>query len=143
MKEMSELKALKNQFMALQKSKSSFKLSEITVVEIVMKVQKRGKVNLLHTTTGKEYVVDGKVNIEIMNEIKKKKRVTTFELSSYLDIPLSIIEKKVDELIKKNKNFSIIDGKVITKEYLDVFFDSKFKGDDNIVESLKKNENEF
>ena len=116
---MADLKALKNQFMSLQRNKSSFKLSERTVVEIVMKVIERGKINLLHTTSGKEYVVDGKVNIEIINEIKKRKRVTTFELSSYLEIPIAIIEKKVDELIKKNKNYLLIDGKIMTKEYLD------------------------
>ena len=116
---MADLNALKNQFMALQKNKSSFKLSERTVVEIVMKVINRGKVNLLHTTSGKEYVVDGKANIEIINEIKKRKRVTTFELSSYLELPIATIEKKVDDLIKKNKNFLLIDGKIMTKDYLD------------------------
>ena len=116
---MADLNALKNQFMALQKNKSSFKLSERTVVEIVMKIIDRGKVNLLHTTSGKEYVVDGKANIEIINEIKKRKRVTTFELSSILELPIGIIEKKVDELINKNKNFLLIDGKIMTKEYLD------------------------
>lgn len=116
---MADLNALKSQFMALQKNKSSFKLSERTVVEIVMKIIDRGKVNLLHTTSGKEYVVDGKANIEIINEIKKRKRVTTFELSSYLELPIGIIEKKVDELINKNKNFLLIDGKIMTKEYLD------------------------
>ena len=116
---MSDLNALKNQFMALQKKKSNFKLSERTVVEIVLKIINRGKVNLLHTTSGKEYVVDGKANIEIINEIKKRKRLTTFELSSYLELPISLIEKKVDELIKKNKNFLLVDGKIMTKEYLE------------------------
>ena len=116
---MADLKALKNQFMALQKNESSFKLSERTVVEIVMKIKNRGKVNLLHTTSGKEYVVDGKANIEIVNEIKKRKRVTTFELASYLELPIAVIEKKVDDLIKKNKNYLLIDGKIMTKEYLD------------------------
>ena len=116
---MADLKAQKNQFMALQKNKSSFKLSERTVVEIVMKIKNRGKVNLLHTTSGKEYVVDGKANIEIVNEIKKRKRVTTFELASYLELPIAVIEKKVDDLMKKNKNYLLIDGKIMTKEYLD------------------------
>ena len=105
--------------MALQKKKSNFKLSERTVVEIVLKIINRGKVNLLHTTSGKEYVVDGKANIEIINEIKKRKRITTFELSNYLELPISIIEKKVDDLIKKNKNFLLVDGKIMTKEYLE------------------------
>ena len=116
---MSDLNALKNQFMALQKKKSNFKLSERTVVEIVLKIINRGKVNLLHTTSGKEYVVDGKANIEIINEIKKRKRITTFELSSYLELPISLIEKKVDDLIKKNKNFLLVDGKIMTKDYLE------------------------
>ena len=116
---MSDLNALRNQFMSLQKNKSTFKLSERTVVEIIMKIANRGKVKLLHTTSGKEYVIDGKVNVEILNEIKKRKRVTTFELSSYLELPLSVIETKVDDLIKKNKNYLLIDGKIMSKEYLD------------------------
>lgn len=77
---MADLNALKSQFMALQKNKSSFKLSERTVVEIVMKIIDRGKVNLLHTTSGKEYVVDGKANIEIINEIKKRKKSNNFRI---------------------------------------------------------------
>ena len=71
---MSDLNAFKKQLMTLQKKKSNFKLSERTVVEIVLKIINREKVNLLHTTSGKEYVVDGKANIEIINEIKKKKK---------------------------------------------------------------------
>ena len=116
---MSDLNALKNQFMALQKKKSNFKLSERTVVEILMKINSRGKINLLHTTSGKEYVIDGKANIEIINEIKKRKRITTFELSSYLELPIALIEKKVNELIKKNNNYLLVDGKIMTKEYLE------------------------
>ena len=98
--------------MALQKKKSNFKLSERTVVEILMKINSRGKINLLHTTSGKEYVIDGKANIEIINEIKKRKRITTFELSSYLELPIALIEKKVNELIKKNNNYLLVDGKI-------------------------------
>ena len=38
-----------------------------------MKINSRGKINLLHTTSGKEYVIDGKANIEIINTDKKIK----------------------------------------------------------------------
>jgi len=45
------------------------------------------------------------------------------------------------EQLEKKKSQNIDDDDYA--QYLDVFFDSKFKGDDNIVESLKKNDNEF
>ena len=89
--------------MAIQSSQSSFKLSERTVVEILNKIAKRGKVKLLHTITGKEYVVDGKVNFEILEQIKKHKRISTAELSKILELPINIIEKKTEEVLQKIK----------------------------------------
>ena len=104
--------------MAIQSSQSSFKLSERTVVEILNKIAKRGKVKLLHTITGKEYVVDGKVNFEILEQIKKHKRISTAELSKILELPINIIEKKTEEVLQKNKNLTSVDGKIMTNEYL-------------------------
>ena len=113
-----DLQSLKNRFMAIQSSQSSFKLSERTVVEILNKIAKRGKVKLLHTITGKEYVVDGKVNFEILEQIKKHKRISTAELSKILELPINIIEKKTEEVLQKNKNLTSVDGKIMTNEYL-------------------------
>lgn len=115
---MADLNALKTQFMALQKQSSLFKLSERTVVEIVNKIANRGKVQLLHTVTGKEYVVDGKVTIEIQNEIKKQKKISIMDLSKKLEIPINIIEKKVQQILSKNKNLTFVDGKVLTNDFL-------------------------
>ena len=115
---MADLNALKSQFMSLQKQSSSFKLSERTVVEIINKIANRGKVHLLHTVTGKEYVVDEKVTIEIQNEIKKQKRISIMDLSKTLEIPINVIEKKVQQILSKNKNLTFVDGKVLTNDFL-------------------------
>ena len=115
---MADLNALKSQFMSLQKQSSSFKLSERTVVEIINKIANRGKVHLLHTVSGKEYVVDEKVTIEIQNEIKKQKRISIMDLSKALEIPINVIEKKVQQILSKNKNLTFVDGKVLTNDFL-------------------------
>ena len=115
---MDELNSLKAKFMTLQKQSSSFKLSERTVVEIINKIANRGKVHLLHTVTGKEYVVDEKVNFEIQNEIKKQKKVSIIELSKSLELPINVIEKKVQNILAKNKNLTFVEGKILTKDFL-------------------------
>ena len=115
---MDELNSLKAKFMTLQKQSSSFKLSERTVVEIINKIANRGKVHLLHTVTGKEYVVDEKVNFEIQNEIKKQKKVSIIELSKSLELPINVIEKKVLNILAKNKNLTFVEGKILTKDFL-------------------------
>ena len=76
---MMDLNDAKRRFLEIQGQQSSFKLSDRTVVEIINKIANRGKIKLLHTITGREYVVDGKINFEILEQIKRHKRISTNE----------------------------------------------------------------
>ncbi|PWA74727.1 E3 UFM1-protein ligase 1 [Artemisia annua] len=53
-----ELLALQRQFESAQEAKSSIRLSERNVVELVQKLQQLNIINfdLLHTVSGKEYI---------------------------------------------------------------------------------------
>jgi hypothetical protein len=44
-----DLNSLKSQFLSLQKSQSSFKLSERTLVDIINKIKSRGHIKFHHT----------------------------------------------------------------------------------------------
>ena len=113
-----DLNSLKSQFLSLQKSQSSFKLSERTLVDIINKIKSRGHIKFHHTISGKEYVVDNKINFEILSEVKKNKKISTIDLSQKLELPLNLIENKVNDLLKTNKNITYVDGKLMTNEYL-------------------------
>ena len=89
-----DLNSLKSQFLSLQKSQSSFKLSERTLVDIINKIKSRGHIKFHHTISGKEYVVDNKINFEILSEVKKNKKISTIDLSQKLELPLNLIENK-------------------------------------------------
>ena len=115
---MMDLNDAKRRFLEIQGQQSSFKLSDRTVVEIINKIANRGKIKLLHTITGKEYVVDGKINVEILDQIKRHKRISTNEISKNLELPINIIEKKTEEVLNKNKNLISVDGKIMTNDYL-------------------------
>ena len=98
---MMDLNDAKRRFLEIQGQQSSFKLSDRTVVEIINKIANRGK-----------------INFEILEQIKKYKRISTNELSKNLELPINIIEKKTEEVLKKNKNLTSVDGKIMTNDYL-------------------------
>ena len=62
--------------------------------------------------------MDNKINFEILSEVKKNKKISTIDLSQKLELPLNLIENKVNDLLKINKNITYVDGKLMTNEYL-------------------------
>jgi hypothetical protein len=116
---MEELAALQKKFLDIQKG-SGFKLSERTVVDIIQKVLDRGKIKLIFTNNGKEYVTEEKISKEISDEIKKHKgRLEKVDLIKLLDVPSGLIDSRVNLLLQKDKSLSIIEGKIISNQYLD------------------------
>ena len=107
---MEDLQTLQKRFLEIQKSGGGFKLSERTVVDIIQKVIQRGKIKLIHTTNGKEYVAEEKVSKEITDEIKRNQgRVSKQELAKTLEVPNNIIESRLNLLLAKDKSLSIIE----------------------------------
>ena len=72
---MEDIAALQKKFMELQNNKSSFKLSERTVVDIIQKILDRNKIKIIFSNNGKDFVTEEKISKEkgkILNEFMNK-----------------------------------------------------------------------
>lgn len=117
---MEELQALQKKLVEIQKSGGGFKLSERTVVDIIQKVMARGKIKLIHTTNGKEYVAEEKITKEIQDEVKRSQgRISKLDLVKILEVPNNVIDSKITSLLSKDKSLNFIEGKLITNYYLE------------------------
>ena len=117
---MEELKALQKKLVDIQKSGGGFKLSERTVVGIVQKIITRGKIKLVHTVSGKEYVAEEKVTKEILDEVKRSQgRIAKIELIKTLEVSSSIIDSKISALLTRDKSLSLVESNLITNYYLE------------------------
>lgn len=116
---MEELEQLQNEFKMLQKQKTSFRLSERSVVDIIVKLVEMGKLTVLQTMNGKELVTPDKLDVEILDElVAHRGRINLTELQPLLNIDLAHIEKKVDELVKKDAQYRLVQGELISNFYL-------------------------
>lgn len=117
-----ELQVLQQQLKEVQKKNNGFKLSERTIVDLIQKIMKRGKVKLNFTLNGKEYVTNEKVLKEIQDHVKSHQGIISkIELNKLIDISSNVIENNLDYLIKTLKGINtlqIIEGKVVSKAYL-------------------------
>ena len=117
---MEDLAYLQKKLIDIQKTGGSFKLSERTVVDIIQKVLNRGKLKIIFSTNGKDFVTEEKISKEISDEIKKNKgRIAKADLVKILDIPANILDSRVNLLLSKEKNISLIENKLIANYYLD------------------------
>jgi len=116
---MEELEQLQNEFKRLQKQKTSFRLSERSVIDIIVKLVDMGKLTILQTMNGKELVTPEKLDVEILDElVAHRGRINITELQPLLNIDLAHIEKKVDELVKKDAQYRLVQGELISNFYL-------------------------
>lgn len=66
---MEEVKRLQQEFAAAQASGSASKLSERNCIQILMKLQELGKLDLLYTMDGKTYLTHEQLAKEITDEV--------------------------------------------------------------------------
>jgi hypothetical protein len=117
---MEDLASLQKKLIEIQKSGSTFKLSERTVVDIIQKIMSRGKLKLIHTSSGKEYVAEEKITKEIQDEVKKNKgRISKLDLVKSIEVTGNIIDSRVNLLLSKDKTLNLIENKIVTNYYLE------------------------
>eukprot|EP00897_Mesotaenium_endlicherianum_P008473 jgi/Mesen1/7654/ME000400S06852 len=116
-----ELELLQAQFFAAQEAKSSVRLSERNVVELVNKLQQLGLLaaDLLHTTNGKEYITQERLREEIQQEIEHCGRVSMVDLAATLGVDLFYVERESQAIAASNSAVSLIHGEIITASYWD------------------------
>ncbi|KAI3942195.1 hypothetical protein MKW98_003794, partial [Papaver atlanticum] len=105
-----ELLELQRQFEFAQQAKSSIRLSDRNVVELVQKLQELRIIDfdLLHTVSGKEYITPDQLKYEMITEINKSGRVSLLDLSDIIGVDLYHIEKQAQVIVNEDKELMLI-----------------------------------
>ncbi|KAK9154210.1 hypothetical protein Sjap_001690 [Stephania japonica] len=116
-----ELLELQRQFELAQEAKSSVRLSERNVVELVQKLHDIQIIDydLLHTVSGKEYITSDQLRCEMMMEIDKSGRVSLIELADVVGVDLYHIEKQAQCIVVDGSGLMLIQGEIIAQSYWD------------------------
>ncbi|KAK4492027.1 hypothetical protein RD792_002817 [Penstemon davidsonii] len=116
-----ELLELQRQFEFAQQAKSSIRLSERNVVELVHKLHQLQIIDfdLLHTTSGKEYITPEQLRNEIVIEINKQGRVSLIDLADTIGVDLYYVEKQSNDVVSNDASLMLINGEIISNFYWD------------------------
>ncbi|XP_042501540.1 E3 UFM1-protein ligase 1 homolog [Macadamia integrifolia] len=116
-----ELLELQKQFEFAQQAKSSIRLSERNVVELVRKLQELQIIDfeLLHTVSGKEYITPDELRLEMLAEIKKSGRVSLIDLADTIGVDLYYVEKQARLIVADELGLMLIQGEIIAQSYWD------------------------
>lgn len=116
-----ELLELQRQFEFAQQAKSSIRLSERNVVELVQKLQELQIIDfdLLHTVSGKEYITPDQLRQEMVAEIKKLGRVSLIDLADITGVDLYHVEKQAEHIVSDDPGLMSIQGEIISESYWD------------------------
>ncbi|KAL6864696.1 hypothetical protein ACP4OV_015847 [Aristida adscensionis] len=116
-----ELLELQRQLEAAQSARSSVRLSERNVVELVQKLQERGLIDfeLLHTVSGKEYITSDHLKHEIKMEIKRRGRASLVDLSDTLGVDLYHVERQSQKVVSDDPTLMLINGEIMSQSYWD------------------------
>uniref|UniRef100_A0A1J3K457 E3 UFM1-protein ligase 1-like protein n=1 Tax=Noccaea caerulescens TaxID=107243 RepID=A0A1J3K457_NOCCA len=116
-----ELLELQRQFEFAQQVKSSVRLSDRNVVELVQKLQELGVIDfdLLHTVTGKEYITQEQLRNEIASEISKLGRVSVIDLADTIGVDLYHVEKQAQDVVSSDPGLMLVQGEIISQNYWD------------------------
>ncbi|KAH9326391.1 hypothetical protein KI387_006569, partial [Taxus chinensis] len=117
----SELLELQKQFEAAQHVKSSVRLSERNVVELVNKLQQLDLLDsdLLHTVSGKEYITQDKLRTEMEAEIGRLGRVSLIELADIIGVDLYHIERQAEKIVANDAELMLVQGEILSFRYWD------------------------
>ncbi|CAL1410548.1 unnamed protein product [Linum trigynum] len=116
-----ELLELQRQFEFAQQAKSSIRLSDRNVVELVQKLQELHIIDfdLLHTVSGKEYITPEQLRREIVAEVGKSGRVSLIDLSDVIGVDLYHVEKQAQQVISDDPQLMLLQGEIISQSYWD------------------------
>lgn len=116
-----ELLELQRQFEFAQQAKSSIRLSDRNVVELVQKLQELGIIDfdLLHTSA-KEYITLDQLRNEILSAVKKAGRVSLIDLADTTGVDLYHVEKQAEHIVSNDSTLVLINGDIISSSYWDI-----------------------
>ena len=120
---MDEILALQAALATAQDAKSSIKLSERNIVELVNKLKSLDLLEstLLYTLNGKEYLTEARLDAEIKREVKRRGgRVPVTDLQPALNVDVVHCERRARALAADASNgVSLVEGELITPAFFD------------------------
>nr|KAG5700237.1 hypothetical protein BaRGS_007610 [Batillaria attramentaria] len=120
MADLDEVRRLAAEFQRVQLTSAKQKLSERNVVELVTKLVELKLVEVLYTSDGKEYLTPQHLTKEIRDELTVHGgRINLVELQQALNVDLSHVEAKVNEMVKHDKSLTLVLGQLIDSSYRD------------------------
>ncbi|KAL5062776.1 hypothetical protein RYX36_024513 [Vicia faba] len=116
-----ELLELQRQFEFAQQAKSSIRLSDRNVVELVQKLQQLQVFDfeLLHTASGKEYITLDQLRNEMVTEVKRLGRISVIDLADVTGVDLYYVEKLAQSIITDHGELMLTQGEIVTESYWD------------------------
>ncbi|CAI8596846.1 unnamed protein product [Vicia faba] len=116
-----ELLELQRQFEFAQQAKSSIRLSDRNVVELVQKLQQLQVIDfeLLHTASGKEYITLDQLRNEMVTEVKRLGRISVIDLADVTGVDLYYVEKLAQSIITDHGELMLTEGEIVTESYWD------------------------
>ncbi|XP_004251298.2 E3 UFM1-protein ligase 1 homolog [Solanum lycopersicum] len=116
-----ELLELQRQFEFAQQVKSTVRLSDRNVVELVQKLHQLQIIDfdLLHTISGKEYITPEQLRNEIVAEINRLGRVSLIDLADSTGVDLYHVEKQAQYVVSHDSSLMLINGEIISSTYWD------------------------
>ena len=120
---MDEILALQAALSAAQEQKSSIRLSERNIVELVNKLKdmKLLDASLMYTLNGKEYVTRDRLDAEIKREVRLRGgRVPVVDLQVALNVDVTHCERRARALAEDPANeVALVEGELMTPAYFD------------------------
>ncbi|KAL8588499.1 hypothetical protein ACOMHN_022286 [Nucella lapillus] len=113
-----EVRRLAAEFQRVQLTSAKQKLSERNVVELVNKLVDLKLIEVLYTSDGKEYLTPQHLAKEIRDELTMSGgRINLVDLQQALNVDLSHVEAKVNDLVKHDPSLTLVLGQLIDSSY--------------------------
>ncbi|XP_040581791.1 E3 UFM1-protein ligase 1 [Lepeophtheirus salmonis] len=115
-----EIRRLAGDLQRIQLSGASQKLSERNIIEIVMKLQSCGLLDVLHTSDGKKYITPQHLLKEIKEELDVcGGRIPLGELAKILCVDYVHVEIQSSILSKSDSSVFLVLGQLVNNDYID------------------------
>ncbi|KAG8444751.1 hypothetical protein GDO86_009792 [Hymenochirus boettgeri] len=115
-----EIRRLAADFQRAQLTDTVQRLSERNCIEIVAKLIAEKQLDVVHTLDGKEYVTPSQIVKDIKDELHiRGGRVNIVELQQVINVDLTHIESKANDLVRSDKVIQLVLGQLVDGKYLD------------------------
>uniref|UniRef100_M4BP83 E3 UFM1-protein ligase 1 homolog n=1 Tax=Hyaloperonospora arabidopsidis (strain Emoy2) TaxID=559515 RepID=M4BP83_HYAAE len=123
---MDDIALLQQQLAAVQQQEAALKLSDHNIIDLLRKLQQLGKLQVIHTRTGKQFLTPVRVQREIADYVALYGgRLSLTELEKLIDVDRVHVEKQAAALCRGSRGHKesyhvVNDGEeLLTSSYLD------------------------